>query len=80
MSARENILLMRLKSMGDVVFTLPAIHMVRENFPDAKISFLTSQENVPLIRGFREVDETIALNRSNFKSGNPKRILKEAFS
>lgn len=80
MSARENILLIRLKSIGDVVFTLPATRLIRENFPDAKISFLTSRENVPLIRGFREVDETIALDRANFKSGNPKRILTEAFS
>jgi ADP-heptose:LPS heptosyltransferase len=71
---------MRLKSIGDVVFTLPAIHMIRENFPNAKITFLTSKENVPLISGFREVDEVIALDRANFKSRNPKRILTEAFS
>jgi ADP-heptose:LPS heptosyltransferase len=76
----ENILLIRLKSIGDVVFTLPAVHRVRENFPNAKITFLTSRENAPLISGFREVDETIALDRAGFKSGNPKRILQEAFS
>ena len=75
----ENILLIRLKSIGDVVFTLPAVHMVRENFPNSKITFLTSKENVPLISGFREVNETIALDRASFKSGNPKRILQEAF-
>jgi ADP-heptose:LPS heptosyltransferase len=80
MSATENILLIRLKSIGDVVFTLPAIHMIRENFPDAKITLLTSRENAPLLQGFREVDETIMLDRANFKSGNPKRILTEAFS
>jgi ADP-heptose:LPS heptosyltransferase len=76
----KNILLIRLKSMGDVVFTLPAIHMIRENFPGAKITYMTSMENVPLVSGFREVDETIALDRANFKSGNPKRILTEAIS
>ena len=79
MSATENILLMRLKSIGDVVFTLPAIHMIRENFPDARITLLTSRENAPLLQGFREVDETIVLDRANFKSGNPKRIFTEAF-
>jgi ADP-heptose:LPS heptosyltransferase len=62
------------------VFTLPAIHMMRENFPDAKITLLTSKENAPLLQGFREVDETITLDRANFKSGNPQRILTEAFS
>jgi ADP-heptose:LPS heptosyltransferase len=33
----ENILPIRLKSMGDVVLTLPAVHAVRENFPDADL-------------------------------------------
>jgi ADP-heptose:LPS heptosyltransferase len=79
MNSNENILLMRLKSIGDIVFTLPAIHMIRENFPNAKITFLTSRENVPLLSGFREVDEIIAVDRAHFKSGNPRRIFTEAF-
>ena len=55
-----NILLMRLKSMGDVVFTLPAVHLLRDSFPRARITFLVSAENAPLLEGFREVDETLA--------------------
>ncbi len=39
MNALENILLIRLKSIGDIVFTLPAVHAVRENFPDANFIF-----------------------------------------
>ena len=57
-----NILLIRLKSIGDVLLVLPAVHRVRENFPGAKITFLTSKENVPLLRGFREVNEIIELD------------------
>jgi len=37
----ENILIIRLKAIGDVIQTLPAVHAVRENFPAAKITFLT---------------------------------------
>ena len=55
----SNILLIRFKSIGDILFTLPAVHMVRENFSGAKITFLTSRENAPLLQGFREVDEII---------------------
>ena len=33
----ENILLTRLKSIGDMVLILPAVHAVRENFPSDKI-------------------------------------------
>jgi ADP-heptose:LPS heptosyltransferase len=38
----ENILLTRLKSIGDIVLTLPAVHAVRENFPSAKIRMFLS--------------------------------------
>jgi ADP-heptose:LPS heptosyltransferase len=80
MDARENILLIRLKSIGDILFTLPAVHAVRENFPNAKIHFLVSKEHAPILRGFADVDETITLDRACFKSGNPQRILTETFS
>ena len=70
MSQNENILLIRLKSIGDVLFTLPAVHRVRENFPGAKITFLTSRENAPLLEGFREVDGVITLDHARFQSGN----------
>ena len=80
MDANPNILLIRLKSIGDVLFTLPAVHMVRGNFPGAKITVLTSRENAPLLAGFREVDEIITLDRTRFRSGNPGAILSEAFS
>src|SRR6185369_8814081 len=74
MSAPENILLIRLKSIGDVVQTLPAVHAVRDNFPQAKLHFLVSKEYAPLIRGFGDVDETIPLDRAAFRSGNPATI------
>ena len=80
MGPAPNILLMRLKSMGDVVFTLPAVHLLRESFPRARITFLVSAENAPLLEGFRDVDETFALNRARFRSGNPLHILTETFT
>ena len=75
-----NILLMRLKSMGDVVFTLPAVHLLRDSFPRARITFLVSAENAPLLEGFRDVDETLVLNRARYRSGNPLHILTETFT
>src|ERR1035441_9108383 len=75
-----NILLIRLKSIGDILFLLPAVHWLRGNFPGAKITFLTSRENAPLLEGFQEVDEVITLDRARFQSGNPGAILSEAFS
>lgn len=73
----ENILIIRLKAIGDVIQTLPTVHAVRENFPDAKIIFLTSKENAPLLLGFRDVNEVIGLDRAALRSGNPFRVLSE---
>ena len=77
MNSRKNILLIRLKSIGDIILTLPAVNAIRENFPDAKITFLTSRENVPLLRGFREVNEVIALDRAALRGGNPLKMAGE---
>jgi ADP-heptose:LPS heptosyltransferase len=74
------ILLIRFKSIGDILFLLPAVHRIRENFPGAKITFLTSRENASLLEGFREVNEIITLDRVRLQGGNPKAILGEAFS
>ena len=80
MAASENILLTRLKSIGDVLFTLPAVHAVRGHFPGAKITFLVSKENAPLLEGFRDVDEVIPLDRALYHRKNPLAIVPETLS
>jgi ADP-heptose:LPS heptosyltransferase len=77
---KGNILLIRLKSIGDIIFTLPAVHVVRENFPRARISFLVSKEHEPLISGFKDVDEVIGLDRALYHRKNPKDVITESFS
>ena len=67
MTEKPAILLIRLKSIGDVLFTLPAVHLVRENFPAARIVFLTSAENCTLLAGFAEVDQVIGLDRRELR-------------
>jgi ADP-heptose:LPS heptosyltransferase len=80
MEANQNILLIRLKSIGDILFTLPAVHQIREAFPKARISFLVSKEYAPLLEGFRDVDAVIALDRARFRSPNPGVIIAQTFS
>lgn len=75
----SNILVIRLKSIGDVVLTLPAVQAVRDHFPKAKITYLTSLENAVLLRGFREVDEVIMLDRKTLRSGNPFKVVPNFF-
>lgn len=80
MESNPHILLIRFKSIGDVVLTLPAVNAVRDNFPGAKITFLTSKENVALLRGFGAVNEVMPLDRPALRSGNPLRIARQFFS
>ncbi|MGD0348863.1 MAG: glycosyltransferase family 9 protein [Verrucomicrobiota bacterium] len=79
MNTPENILLIRLKSIGDILFTLPAVHVVRENFPDARLHFLVSREHAPLLRGFADVDEILPLDRAVYSSGNLKSMVYGTF-
>lgn len=80
MQPESNILVIRLKSMGDVVFALPVVHRLRDCYPNARLSFLVSAENAPLLQGFRDVDETIVLDRSRYRGGNPFHILGDTLS
>jgi ADP-heptose:LPS heptosyltransferase len=80
MDANDNILLIRLKSIGDVVFMRPAVHLVREAFPDAKITFLTSKDYAPLLEGFQGIDELITVDRTRLRHGNPAHIFLETFT
>lgn len=59
---------------------LPVVHALRDNFPDARITFLTLKENAPLIEGFREVQETVTLNRAAYRHGNIVLMAREIFS
>ena len=70
-----HVLFVRFKSIGDIIFTLPAVWQVRDNFPDAKIVFLTSRENAGLLQGFRAVDEIIEVDRGLYRRSNPWKIL-----
>jgi heptosyltransferase-1 len=64
---QKNILLIRWKSIGDVVFTLPALRCLRSNFPDGRITYLTSPEFAPLIRSFAVADEILTVDRARLK-------------
>lgn len=79
MVSPKNIFLIRLKSIGDVVLTLPAVSVLRRNFPEAKITFLTSEENLSLLRGFRDVNESFGLDRSALRGGHPVKMAGELF-
>jgi lipopolysaccharide heptosyltransferase II len=50
------ILLVRLRLIGDVVFTTPAVTAIREAFPDAEITYLVEPAAAPIVRGHPGID------------------------
>ncbi len=57
------ILLIRLRQIGDVVFTTPAVAAIRRRFPDAHITYLVEHAAAPVVRHNPHLDEVIVAER-----------------
>ena len=53
------ILLVRLRLIGDVVFTTPAIGGIRRRFPDAHIAYVVEEEAAAVVRDNPNLDDVI---------------------
>jgi lipopolysaccharide heptosyltransferase II len=67
------ILLVRLRLLGDVVFTTPVIRGVRRRFPDAHLAYLVEEPAAPVVRGNPLLDEVIVARRPS----GPARALED---
>lgn len=54
-----NILLIRLRLIGDVVFTTPAIRALRRRHPGARLSYLVEPEAAPVVAANPHLDQVI---------------------
>lgn len=59
----ERILILKPSALGDVVTVLPALHSLRKQYPDAKISWFVNKGFAPLIENNPELDEVIIFDR-----------------
>ncbi len=58
-----NILLVRLRLIGDVVFTTPAIGALKRRFPGARLTYLVEAAAAPVVAHHPELDELIVVER-----------------
>lgn len=63
------ILIIRLGAVGDVVRTLPALAVLRSNFPSAKIAWLVEEKSCDILRGQPELSKVIVLPRTAWARG-----------
>jgi lipopolysaccharide heptosyltransferase II len=59
-----HILLIRLRLVGDVVFTTPVLRALRRRFPDARIAYLVEPGAAPVVAGNPHLDELFIAARS----------------
>ncbi len=62
----KRILMIRLSAVGDVVRTLPALAVLRNNFPLAKIVWLVEERSSDILLGQPELDEVIVFPRTGW--------------
>jgi heptosyltransferase I len=55
-------------ALGDIVHTLPVLSAVRDQFPDAKISWVVNRAFAPLLHGHPDLNEVIPFDRGAYKS------------
>ena len=65
----KHILIIRSDRIGDVILTTPAIHALRQAYPQSRISVLVSSGNEVLLQGNPDVDQVLVDNR---KAGDKK--------
>ena len=58
------ILLIRLRLIGDVVFTTPLLRALRRAYPDARIAYLVEREAAPVVEHNPHLDEVIVAPRT----------------
>lgn len=61
--APSNILVTQLRQVGDVLLTTPAVKVLREQYPDSRITYLTETGPATLLRGNPHIDRIVTRKR-----------------
>lgn len=71
----KSILVIKPSSLGDVVHTLPAVALVKDTYPNAKITWVINPEWSTLLRGNPDIDHVHIFPRGDFTGlGAPDRF------
>lgn len=62
------ILVTRLRYLGDVILTTPAVAALKSRYPEARIDYLTEDPYGPVLRGNPHIDEVITTGGTFFRT------------
>lgn len=63
----KHLLVLKPSSLGDVVHTLPAVSALRAKFPDARITWMVSDEWAPLLEDNPDISDLLIFPRREFR-------------
>lgn len=61
----QKILIIQLRRIGDVIFTLPVVGVLRKHFPEAKIDFLVEAPSDQFVRLNPDIHETLIYDKNS---------------
>jgi len=64
----KNILIIKMSSLGDVIHALPTLHAIRQNWPQAKITWAVHEQFSAVLPGEPYIDEVLYINKKKLKS------------
>lgn len=62
----QNILIVKPSALGDIVHTLPVLHLLRKRFRNARISWMIVPAFSGLLEGHKDLDEILLFERRRF--------------
>ena len=63
----ENILIVRTDRIGDLILTLPLAGLIKQKYPNAKVSFLVQDYTKNIVAVHPHIDEVIVLKQNDGK-------------
>ncbi len=63
-----NILIVKTSAIGDVIHTLPALHCLRQHYPQARITWLVEAAAAELLVGHRDLDRVLVSRRKHWSA------------
>ncbi len=76
----RRILVIRLDHIGDVALSLPAIHALKKQFPDAQIDACVGSATAPLMTNVAEVSDVIVCDAPRFSRDGRRQSLAERWA
>src|SRR5690349_9429856 len=65
----KRIALIKPSALGDIIHSLPVLTALRQRYPRAHITWVVNQTYEPLLRGHRDLDETLPFDRRASRRG-----------